>query len=307
MATLSGVGQPLNESSILAAALTLPLSLFLTSIRISYQAFILHYLKKLKVYAKPPLFVGQTVQPINAVDAKQAQQGSIHWIQPSRDQIYLRSLFEAILSERVKQSHIPVRITIEPADFTQTSLTISNTEIATEAESQFTLRFHSYHAFQELFMAPSLQHAFQVSIANGWIEVNQPQIFVDFFNKHCPHNHHGPMRKAIQQSRRLHHRWSSGEWTQADEWPLHAASWRLLGILLKVLLSDVMSYVVFKLLRAEFVQGESPWDTCRRLGGPATVQGGSIQSESERDGSYHFRASSVLQHGEVLGCNDHRL
>lgn len=263
VATLEGWGEPLTESAILQAALLYPFSLLLTSARILYQAFILHYFKKLNVFARPELHAGQH-QSDNPVHPEAAI-GSIHWQQPSSTQVFLRQQFESALRQRVLAQQEPIEVIIRPADFTQPTTHISN---ATNATESAVLTFHSYSAFEVLFVVPTFEKALQLGSVQGTLEVQNPTLFKELLDHHSSATPDlNLVQAACGKIRKIHHRWLSGEHPlyREPDWVAGVASWTLLGTLLRITSVDALSYYLSKLLRAEFVENGSPWQVWDRV------------------------------------------
>lgn len=295
MATLEGSAEPLSDAAILRSSLLFPLSLLLTAARIVYQAFILHYFKRLNVFARPEPFVGQHQQE-NSVGPTAAPNGSIHWQQPTTAQLWLRSQFEVALQRCVDQHSESVQVTVQPADFTQPTSTIARTALGSDGAAfspatehhKITLRFHSHTAFEELLMAPCFDQAVDVGVIKGTWEVDRPQLLESILELLEPSRlsvSTFSATNACRTLRSLYSRWSSMPQPErhkpSSHWQDTIATWRLALTLAQITATDVVSYYVAKALRAEFVRGGSPWEIWDRIKS-------SRRDHSEVKGTTHY-------------------
>ena len=165
-ATMSATdSQPLTASSLLRALARQPFVLLSSLLRILYEAWILHYIKRLDVYARPDPKPGRqawAVDPTsqNARSGLQQDGRGVGWQPPSWFEQYARSL---VCDSLVRRSgELRVRVTLVAGDPSEPDIVFAPAceQTGASAENtQLTIWYLSPLFFSTLVMAPSSEHA----------------------------------------------------------------------------------------------------------------------------------------------------
>ncbi|KDE04035.1 hypothetical protein MVLG_05536 [Microbotryum lychnidis-dioicae p1A1 Lamole] len=290
-ADLSGPGEPLSPSSILSALLKWPLTLFLTTPRILYQAMLLHYRHRLDVFPRPEPFVQSPIeQARNARLVNPVQQGAlpanVQWQEETAFETRCRGKVVAYLERRVAgmtaSEERRVRIVIRAANTSKPITTVPhNLELPAlgnkiEIET-VVINFVSNQFWTDLYTSPSIHLALELGskTEQRW-STNNEDLFLEVFKPLSNHLANlSRTTKYIHSLRIRQMNWSRSfssiychaprEFTLGVH-PLDddATSISDLQSLLEHFLVVRLGYWFFVVFGARFVRGTEPWEEWAR-------------------------------------------
>ncbi|TDL26880.1 hypothetical protein BD410DRAFT_715281 [Rickenella mellea] len=182
----------LSSRALLAAISQYPFALLLTFPRIAYQAFILHYRKRLAVYVRPepcavePEIEKQLGAPRNSIQHIGRRGGGLGWQREGLLERYCRDLTAKFLTRRTRETGIGVQlISANPACAT---MEFENTGSASASIAQLKIYYRSPKLFTTLLMTPSAEHALLLGQdTEKEFSVSSRDLFVAVFSQpSCP-------------------------------------------------------------------------------------------------------------------------
>jgi hypothetical protein len=260
MASLHGKGVSLSASSILSALLLYPFALLLTSPRILTQAFLLHYRKRLDVYLRPEPWSDSKYEGSNPVEAG-GLEGHImgqarHW----SDRYIQKRLVERF--RRAAEERLPRSSTGRAGLDLVIDLAHSNEHYIDHFGDGRRLHFdlQSPSFLVDLFLFPTLRTGLLAARADGHGTVSDAGLLATLLVSKPSTS----SSLVAQQIRRARFRWLGGptegsSTTLFDDTPLD------LLVLLYLICTDLLAFGIFKLARARFVKGTSPWEVVSRM------------------------------------------
>ncbi|GJE92912.1 DUF1365 domain-containing protein [Phanerochaete sordida] len=165
---------PWTSRNFLWSLLLQPFVLFVSTPRILYEAWRLHYRKGLCVYAKP-----DPRPVVDGLAGKTRKGGGVGWQSEMWAEAFARRRVEAFLRERVHETEI--KITLIAGD-----PTIPTNEFSPDATSEETrhliISYLSSAFFTALFTAPSFAHAWLLCQTSGCCHVSSEELFREVFS-----------------------------------------------------------------------------------------------------------------------------
>lgn len=267
LATLHGRGERLTPFSLLYSLVRFPLSLFLTTPRILYEATRLHYKRKLDVYPRPELHSGAQEDGVLNPVAAMVEPGSVLWQTATDADRYARSVVESYLMERCEA--LKVRVKLQPED-----RAVEAAMFGTAGE-ELTITYASALFFSDLLLAPSASLA--LAMADDRWRVSDIELFTRFLAADSKEDLNRAAR-AARRLRRHYIKWLASfalgvEVDTPERHPLDGfATWALVRHLIGRLIAEKLGYYVFRLTRARFVEGTEPWTVLARRAGDDRVR-----------------------------------
>ncbi|KIM24560.1 hypothetical protein M408DRAFT_27027 [Serendipita vermifera MAFF 305830] len=265
--TRARISEPLGVSSFLTTLIQHPFLLFLSLVRISYQAAKLHYTKRLDVYPRPePISPDVGAEKSYEAIANPPQEGEaigagVGW-QPE-GWIHLRSKarVHAFLEARSKAMNLT--ITLIPSNQIDVRRTYNATDLATRT---LIIHYRSPLLFVLLFALPSPTHTLLLgSKAERLFTVSDEELFLEVFEPQP--------RTRISGTQRFR------KWCLPTTLPPRNLSLPPVNALDKDMMWDLEAILViagyygmewieralYRIFRARFVSGEEPWNGWKRL------------------------------------------
>lgn len=295
---------PLTPSTLLAALVQTPLALFLTFPRIAYQAFILHYKKRLDVYARPEQravdgelehMLGRIRNPVQEEDAPQKKGGATAWQDESRIETWCRERVEKFLTSGVGTIHPPIRVQLISSRSTDPIRVFSNGSNDNDSEGKepeertLDIYYRSPRFFTILVQSLSPTHALLLgSRADNIFSTTHEGLFLEVFGFGVDHSltrgrvwtwtnrMANTLRRTLlpntdilgRVERLLPPSLTLTRDSLALPHPLDPdppSSYSLLLVLFTLVLSAKLEQWVFNALGARFVKGDAPWEVWERL------------------------------------------
>lgn len=153
-ATLSATGsQPLTARNLLRSLTRQPFVLLLSMLRILYEAWILHYVKRMDVFGRPDPNPATPTWAGAAGGSPQPSRG-VGWLAPTWFERYARALVCDLLARRSEE--LGVRVTLVAGEPGQPDIIFSPLR---DYGEDLTIWYLSPALFSTLVMAPSMDHA----------------------------------------------------------------------------------------------------------------------------------------------------
>jgi hypothetical protein len=259
---------PLSSGNLLWSLLLQPLALFLSMPRILYQAWILHYKKRLSVYVRP--------DPYHVTDGCAGEActgGGVGWQPETWTETFARKRVEAFLRRRLHETGISVTLlaanpTISRIEFSQAT--------TSKERRHLTISYMSPEFFTTLFAAPSFAHARLLCRSTGCCRVSSEDLLQEvLFNAEDGEDRPGRSSMTIPQllrELRLPEKVRRG---QPDLQVPHrhpidpgeGISLAYIATIGVLLISNMLAWIEDRLYRATgatFVAGQEPWKRWER-------------------------------------------
>ncbi|KAF9000939.1 hypothetical protein BDZ89DRAFT_1170221 [Hymenopellis radicata] len=237
--------RPLSTLALLSTLARYPLGLLLAFPRILYNAYILHYKKRLDVFIRPePKPSWGTTEHV----------GGVKWLPEGIFDAYARRRNEAFLRQRVEETSMTVRFVAGDPLVPEMVFTPRMSEKKTE---ELTIRYTAPKFFSILFSAPSAEHALLMgSTSEGFFTVSNEAIFLRVYQ---PLESSSPMGR--RQRLRAHPIPSSISFVIPNQHPLDASGNKLVSyaVLWMMQTMDDVESAIFRLLKARTVHNNEPW------------------------------------------------
>ncbi|CEL61105.1 hypothetical protein RSOLAG1IB_09756 [Rhizoctonia solani AG-1 IB] len=279
------------------SALPLGVALLLTTLRIVYQAALLHYKRGLAVFARPEPAAGHgrewveralggvwnDIQP--SEDDKAVIGGSIGWQCESPTERWARERFEARINVIATTLGIKLRIA-STNPLVPVALLGSQENYARE----LTLCYRSPRVWTSILISPTAAHALELgSRAEHWFGVSDETLFKKLWDHSSFPEGRGHIVKMVGLMRtRLTYLPTPIKTTlimPQPPYPPHPldspSSFSLLAHVCLLYLAFHTERLVFGVTRARFVVGDTPWRVWERMGRRARVGAGGVGSRIE--------------------------
>ncbi|KIM29341.1 hypothetical protein M408DRAFT_8355 [Serendipita vermifera MAFF 305830] len=265
--TRARTSEPLGVSSLLTTLIQHPFLLFLSLIRISYQAAKLHYTKRLDVYPRPePISPDVSAEKSYEAVANPPQEGEaigagVGW-QPE-GWIHLRSKARVHEFLEARSKTMNLTITLIPSNPIDVRRTYNATDLTTRT---LIIHYRSPLLFVLLFVLPSPTHTLLLgSKAERLFTVSDEELFLEVFEPQP--------RTRISGTQRFR------KWCLPTTLPPGNLSSPPVNALDKDMMWDLEAILViagyygmewieralYRIFRARFVSGEEPWNGWKRL------------------------------------------
>lgn len=272
---------PLSARALITSLIQTPFLLFLSSPRILYQAFLLHYFKRLDVFPRPdphatsPLVESNLSPTINPVQDPHPTRlsGAIGWQPETWSESWARRRIEAYLSQRAAELNYTVLLaSSNPGTEIKT---FPNSPASKNPDETLVIYYRSPRAFTTILLAPSPQHAIMLgSRAEGFFTPSSEQLFTEIFTA-------SPLRNPGQDSTRIATLLSQTAMsirrgllppyviTQFQIPPTHcldrSTDLAMLLVLSFLGIGDALERILSLALRVRFVAGFEPWEGWNRV------------------------------------------
>ncbi|KZT37681.1 hypothetical protein SISSUDRAFT_1062608 [Sistotremastrum suecicum HHB10207 ss-3] len=274
---------PLSSRSLVTALIQTPFILFLSLPRILYQAFILHYFKRLDVFPRPdPHATSPLVESHLSLVANPVQDphptrlsGAIGWLPESWSERWARRRIEAFLLQRTAELNDTVLLV--SSDPGTKIKTFPNSAPSKNPEETLIIYYRSPKAFTTILLAPSPQHAIMLgSRAEGFFTPSSEELFIEIFSASpspnpaqniirtristlCTHAAQSIRRKLIPPHIQ----------SELEVPPKHCLD-RPMDLTMLVVLSflciaEALERILTLVFRVRFVAGFEPWEGWNRL------------------------------------------
>ncbi|KAJ7595101.1 hypothetical protein C8J56DRAFT_457064 [Mycena floridula] len=221
---------PLTTFNLITALLRQPFDLLLSMPRISWQAAILHYHKRLDVWIRPEPYA----TPISGLGVRWQREGVLQAYAHRRVIHFLQAQHNVTL----KPSDPSVPVSQAPHD---------------ESKSHLEITYSSPRFFSVIFLAPSADLAYRLGKAEGLFTVNDPELFRRVFSGTEKRNRDISVAQRLRCIPIPH---SAVNVPRSH--PLDSSFLDILVISLSILL-DALEYWVFWLAQARPMSGTEPW------------------------------------------------
>ena len=261
---------PLTTPSLLLALFRAPFVLFLSFPRILYNAWILHFKKRLDVFVRPePLPAVPEWGPgtdLVALDLDRIG-GGIKWLGEGPLEKYARWRVEDFLTRRVVETGISV--TLIPADpsvprCTFSASTIPNESRPQDADTNLTISYLSPRFFTILLLCPSAMHALLLGSTTERIFFSSsPELFIVTFSPPYPPIHTLTLRQRIRTHPIPASLVLPPTLAIPPSHPLDsdstACAFMMTTVILTILFFERLEAWMFSAGRARPVKGQEPW------------------------------------------------
>ena len=263
---------PLSSTNLLSTLLRAPFALLLSFPRIVYQAYLLHYYKRLDVYQRPePCASDPAVEPylppvLNAVqtDVRHVGRG-VGWQRKGPLERWCEQRVYAFLYQQCEETNISVYfIPANPVE-KRTIVHPSGRNILNSSRT-LTIYYRSPRVFTIFFTTPSPRHAILLGVQGDRIfSVSSEELFNEAFATPTSALPRQPWSRLTQYVRRL----LVTDSIDLSIPPFHALDSPMTFMTVFVLLMlSVLTMVEKKALSAigaRFVRGDEPWGGWTRL------------------------------------------
>ena len=278
--------KPLSSSSLLYTLISSPLALVSALPRIFYQAYLLHYQKRLDVYQRPePHAVEQLVEsclpPVPNRSLAESPRGGVGWQKKNSLERWCETRIYGYLQKRCHDTKIAIHFRLtNPAEEL-----ISIPEGEHTLSRELTIYYRSPRIFSLLFMMPSSQHSLLLGTQGEKVfSVSSSELFTELFVPPTSTSH--PPSWKDRLAKRL--RSSDIPHSITIPIPEHHAldsppTLRSLFVLSTLIFLGVLERNLYLLFHARFVPGDEPWGGWNRITrGPSWDVVGSHRRDNER-------------------------
>lgn len=280
---------PLTTANLVYSLLTRPFVLLLSMPRILYQAWILHYRKRLNVFVRPD------PHPVSeGWGGRNGRGGGVGWQAESGVEAYARGKVEGFVQWRVRETHIAV--TMIPASPMVARQDYTPEEHQDASQRHLTISYLSPAFCTLLYTAPSISHGIILCQSLGLCHISSGTLCKELLiDGHPTTVDRVPLplsacRPTYAQRIRIHH--FPDSLRNGDEAlaiphshpldPDEALSWAYLRCIFVLLLHFSLECIekwLYKITRAEFVPGQEPWLRWDHVKGMLNAQGGTRGAE----------------------------
>ncbi len=284
---------PGNTLAIIRTILRYPVALLLTTLRILYQAYLLHYDKKLLVYPRPEPRVKGDERDWNPSEVNEGGLGvGVGWQAHSWGERKSRIIIEEWAKKRAQDTGIDCMIVFRDRrpDFSTTS---PATSVAGNGKDRLLITTADPKIFTHLLSAPTAQHFFLLA-PELLTTISSKELFTEYFApSRSPSGRFDTMIEAVR-SRHLRWYWTRScipptpDLVSYDSRPIFS-NLGLTGLCIVFMsyFADILEVSILEALEAKFVEGREPWKLWERAvarqyqsSKGADVEGGTKQSIS---------------------------
>ncbi|KAG2131654.1 hypothetical protein DEU56DRAFT_889632 [Suillus clintonianus] len=242
---------PLTTHNLILSLVANFLILFNTLPRILYQALILHYRKRLNIFAKPDPY------PSIRQSSGDLKSGGIIWQKESFMEKYFRQRFYSFLQRRCQEVSIVVNlISGNPS----VPLITFSSNLDDSSRRTLSISYTSPQFFIQAFLAPSAEFLLALGTAEGLFTVSDKELFLKIYS-------HSSQSNTIMS--RLTHLirstvlplGSRGKILQPHPLTAPSSLTSLSDFLAvsTVMILDYLEILVFSAARVRFMRGDEPW------------------------------------------------
>lgn len=261
MSHASRQATPLNGASALRMLLRYPFDLFLTTPRILYHAYKLHYEKRLLVFPRPEPFTAESKSWNGVQDDHEGIGGTVGW----QGQSWVEKASEASVRQYAKLPLV-VEFTYDRPDVSLGGTKDATVVVRTDLPNFFTL----------LIGCQTVQHFLAVAQVDGHTTFSSAEQFATLFP---PNTRPTSLDKYANALRSRHLAFFTS--FASSQPPLPVAphflptTFKTLAILAIPYLADKAEYNIMQAVGAKFVPGREPWSLWSGImGGEAMVDEG---------------------------------
>lgn len=273
VATLSATeSHSLTAPNLLRSLARQPFVLLLSLLRILYEAWVLHYVKRLDVYGRPDPKPARPAWAAAAGGSASGDQPSrgVGWQPPSWFEQYAHDLVCAFLARR--SDELGVRITLVAGNPGEPDIVFSpiRDQAGAPHREELTIWYLSPLFFSTMVMAPSIDHALLLGYHTERMFIPSSEaLFLSVFNSSTSSADEDPQHTlALAQSlrsRALPRELLGSPFTIPRTHPLDPSSFSLLRRARHVtyiaasLAEEAVARWLYTCVRARFVPGHEPW------------------------------------------------
>ncbi|KAH9837698.1 uncharacterized protein C8Q71DRAFT_906676 [Rhodofomes roseus] len=268
--------RPLTTSALLRSLARQPLALVSSFARILYEAWILHYVKRLDVYIRPDpkparqAWGEQDAIPTGMLPANLQSGRGVGWQRPSWFEQYARGLVEAFLQRRAEELDTRVTLVCGNPDEPDVVFSPKRTHNDTVDEKHLTIWYLSPLFFSTVYMAPSAKHALLLGYHTERIFIPSSQtLFSSVFASDATMDNSLEksrpstlqcMRSCMLPEELSGHDNAVPPTHSLDPPPTKPWKWlRSLTYISMFLVQSFVEKLLYRLTRARFVPGQEPW------------------------------------------------
>ncbi|KAG8942588.1 hypothetical protein FRC03_003024 [Tulasnella sp. 419] len=276
---------PLNSRNLVACLAKAPLALLLTLPRITYEAFFLHYQKRLDIYPRPEpvALLGEVEKHLGDANNPISKGiggigGGIGWQKESLLERWTRRHFETFLSRRARHMGITIRL-VSSRDSDVDYRIFGKPQIGDmEVTPDLTIYYRSSTFFAIMILAPSPQHGALLAFETERVATaSSLHMFIRVFTRSGEEPIHSLVdrallscvdfirRQLLPPEGRTRDAIPSASRNALDE----KISLTSLIMVVLLYLSIKLEKVIFLMTKTRFVEGSEPWNSWRRLSTPA--------------------------------------
>ena len=274
---------PFTQRNLLAVLAQYPFTLFLSFVRIAYQAAILHYVKGLDVHGRPepraynPLLENELVNARNPVQPKDkgtsVEGGGIGWQSEGWMEKYARIVVSDFLQRRSKEMGIQIKLVFADPFIGDVVFPREGHSVSSDAAKSLKCIVRSPRSFLVILVAPSAWHALLVGqYSERLFTVSNDEVFLEVFASHQRAMRSNDVYSRLLQQLRLlftpHLLLQPPASMTAVTHPLDGGSLErafvncfVISVFYLLLLIERFIFIIFK---ARFVVGDEPWKMWKR-------------------------------------------
>ncbi|KAI8990412.1 hypothetical protein BD414DRAFT_483556 [Trametes punicea] len=278
---------PLTSTALLQALARYPLALFLSSARISYHAWILHYMKRLDVFPRPdPKPAARGWGTPSGADGSEPPEevarvyGGVGWQSEGTLEAYARKVVERFLARRADELGIVISLMSGDPSVPLKSFFPSGAGVRQDANADLSISYAAPRFFTTLLLAPSAGHMLLLGRAEDLFRVNSEALFLQVFSQTAASSHsYTQMLRTCLLPRRFTRSipapadsGPSGRSCIPHTHPLDRDRPLLNALAVGTMhLVDHLEKAIFTILRARFVPGQEPWGRWERAAAAAAA------------------------------------
>ncbi|KAH7106988.1 hypothetical protein BKA62DRAFT_825575 [Auriculariales sp. MPI-PUGE-AT-0066] len=258
--------RPLTSISLLSTVATEPFAWLLTFARILYQAYVLHYLRRLDVYMRPephglPSRESHITLGDNQVQDPNLPSGGLLWLAPSGVNCMARTLLERFLHRRTHDTNLKVEL-VPTNPFEKSKIFGRGV-----GDPDLTIYYRSWEAFAFILEAPTPQLALALARVQPQplFSVSDEGIFVQLFSPLPTAGSITIDQRITQFLRRKLLPAALWDMCQSPHVLDQEGGWLATRVLVLRLLSAIVEHGAFVLARARLVPGQEPWLFWKRV------------------------------------------
>lgn len=255
---------PFGTANLLSTLATSPFILMLSLIRISYQASILHFKKRLDVYARPePRAVNPNIESSlrkswNDPQNAEGIGGAVGWQPAGLIERVSRQVVESFIQQRVEE--LPIEIQFLSSNSFDPPRIYKPTSLKTQ--NLLKIYYRSPRLFSIMLITPSASHALLLgSKAERIFNTSDDSLFNEFFEP--------PARTRLSRLQRLRVWLLPSNAPRILYPPVHFLDNQrpllVVPVLLAYYLLELLERSIYIMFKARFVEGDEPWNGWGRL------------------------------------------
>jgi hypothetical protein len=253
------ISKPLTAFHVITTLLQAPLSLFLSLPRILFEAWKLHYRKRLDVFIRPePLPPITRWRALKSLVTETRPSGSLGWRSETLFEGYARKRVESFLQKRVAE--LGVKVTLIPFNTALPINVYGNSQVQ-DQKNTLNISYSASRFFSILYLSPSANHALLLGCdTEGIFSVSSRDLFLKVFGSHSQSQATTRTQRQIYRTRVIP---TDITYRSSSAHPLDRST--AIGSLIDTavirfsLWLDQVEASVFRITGARIVTGDEPW------------------------------------------------